>query len=231
MKKILSILLIVLAGSAFSQEIVFSEDVASDTVRPTRGPNLKKFMHPYIAIGFPFHTDEALDYTKAGASSVFDYGVRFKRKLNNTFAVGMDISMNWAAYKIKQKDGKSVPDSIRHDQEKFQVNSLTPAVYARINVGRRGNYIGNYLDLGAYGSWNFRRAHKTTDKNSQDELVKVMTTRLDYMEPLSYGVLARIGVNRYVLTARYRLSDLFTESSKLPELPRLSAGIEFGLFK
>jgi len=231
MKLLITLMLSFLILCGYAQEIVFSRDVKSDTLRPTKGPNLKYFTHPYIGLGFPFYTDEDVTYTKTGSSMIVDYGIRFKRRFNNTFAVGLDLSMNWAAYKIKQDEGKSFPDSAINKKEKFQVNSLTPAVYARINVGKRGNFVGNFMDLGAYGSWNWKKAHKTTNENNAGERVKVLTTGLTYMESLSYGLLARIGDNRFVLTARYRLSDLFKSSSDIPEVPRFSAGLEMGLFK
>ncbi|MBK7174625.1 MAG: outer membrane beta-barrel protein [Bacteroidales bacterium] len=231
MKQLILLCLVIISCTLTAQEVVFSKDVKSDTLRPTKGPNLKKFSHQYLGISFPTYTNEELNYTQPFSSMVVDYGIRYKRRLNNTFAMGMDLSVNWAGYRIKQKEGKSVPDSAINKKEKFQVNSLTPALYFRINVGRRGNVIGNYLDLGAYGSLNWKTAHKTTNKNENDEMVRVSTSRLSYMENYSYGVLARIGINRLAISARYRLSDLFIASSGFPELPRLTAGIEFGLFK
>ncbi|MBK7030814.1 MAG: outer membrane beta-barrel protein [Bacteroidales bacterium] len=218
MKQLILLCLVILACSLTAQEIVFSKDVKSDTLRPTKGPNLKKFSHQYLGFSFPVFTNEKLNYTKPFSSIAIDYGIRYKRRLNNTFAMGMDLSVNWAGYQIKQKEGKSVPDSAINKKEKFQVNSLTPALYFRINVGRRGNVIGNYLDLGAYGSFNWKTAYITTNKNDNDEIVKVSTSRLSYMENYSYGVLARIGINRLAISARYRLSNLFIASSGFPSL-------------
>ena len=67
--------------------------------------------------------------------------------------------------------------------------------------------------------------------NADNEKVKVSTTRLSYVENISYGFMARLGTNRYALTARYRTSDLFVTGYDLPELPRLVLGVELGLFK
>jgi hypothetical protein len=230
MKKFLTLLLICYCANAFSQKIVFSQDVKSDTVRPTKGPNLKNYTHSYLGIGFPVFTNEKLNYIKPGVSMIVDFGFRYKRRLNNTFAIGADLSVNWAAYKIKEGADKSVPDSTENDKEKFKINSLSPALYARINIGRRGNSIGNYIDLGGYGSWNWKKGYKTTNKNEDDEMVNVYLTRLTYIEPISYGLLARVAVSRYALTARYRLSNIFKDD-KYPELPRLSVGVEVGLLK
>jgi hypothetical protein len=231
MKKILLICMVLISMSAISQEILFSQDVKSDTVIPTKGPNLKNFVHPYFAFSFPFFTNEDVKFIKPWSSSIVDFGYRYKRKLSKNLAVGLDLSVNWASYKIKQEDGKFIPDSTKNDKEKLQVNSLSPAVYARINVGKRGNFIGNYLDLGGFFSWNWKTMHKTTNTDTDDQKVQVHVSNLQYMEKISYGVLARIGTNRYAFTARYRMSDLFTESFNKPELPRLSVGFEIGLLK
>lgn len=231
MKKLAIFLFLCISTAAFSQDIVFSQDVRSDTVRPTKGPNLKHFTHPYFRVGFPVPTGSESNYLKIGLSPVYDLGMRYKRRFNNFFAMGLDLSFNWAVYSIDQKEGKSVPDSLVNKKEKLMVNSLSPAAYLRFNVGRRGNFIGKYLDLGAFGSWNYKKAHLTVNKNEQEEMVRVMTTRLSYMESFSYGLLARVGSNRWALSARYRLNDLFTSSFNKPELPKVSLGFEIGLFK
>jgi hypothetical protein len=231
MKKILTILLLSFSIAAFSQEILLSQDVKADSLRPTRGPNLKNYTHGYIGIGFPLFTSEAVTYTKPGLSTTFDFGIRYKRKLSPNFAMGLDLGVNFSAYHIKQGEGKSVPDSVINDKEKFQIGTTVGSAFARINVGRRGNYIGNYLDLGAYGGWNMQKKHKTTNENEDGEKVKESTTRLTYIENFSYGLLGRIGIGRYALTSRYRLSDIFDASAEMPELPRLILGLEIGLFK
>jgi len=231
MKKLFTILLILLASRTFSQEILLEQNVLADSVKPGRGPNLKNFVHPYVGLGFPLYTSEEISYTKTGSSTRFDFGLRYKRKFCNTFAMGMDLGLNTTGYKIKQNDGKTMPDTLINKKEKFQLGTATVAVFARINVGRRGNYIGNYLDIGAYGSWNMAKKHKTTNKNGEGEKIRVLTTRLTYFEEYSYGLLGRIGTNRYALTASYRLSDIFKSSYTMPELPRLIVGVEVGLFK
>ena len=230
MKTLLFILFLCISACAYPQKIVLSQDIKSDTIRPANGPNLKNYKHMYLGIGFPVFTNEELNYTKPGTSMTVDFGFRYKRRLNNSFSILADLSANWAAYKIKQEKGKAIPDTTINDKAKFKVNSLSPSVYARINVGRRGNYIGNYLDLGVYGSWNWKKSYKTVNKIENSQVEHKEINRLSYVEPLTYGCMARIGVNRYAITARYRISDLFKENN-YAELPRLSLGIEIGLLK
>jgi len=231
MKKIFTIIFLSISLVAFSQDILLQQNVKADTIRPTRGPNLKNFTQSYVGLGFPLYTSEAINYTRPGASSDFDLGLRYKRRITNFLAFGIDLGINATSYKLKQEEPKTVPDTVLNDKEKFQITTLASSVFVRINVGRRGNYIGNYLDLGAYGGWNFQKKHKTTNGNEAGEKVRESTTQLKYVENFSYGLSGRIGTSRYAVTARYRLSDIFKSSYGIPELPRLIVGVEVGLFK
>jgi hypothetical protein len=230
MKGIFIILMLSISTLAFSQEILLQQNVKADTLKPTHGANLKHFFQGYIGLGFPINTNENAPYTQFGTSTAVDFGIRYKRKLAEHFAIGMDFGANLAAYKIKQDNGKSVPDTVINNKEKFQINSLTSSVYTRINVGRRGNHIGNYLDLGIYGGWNCIKKHKSINDNAEGEKVKVITSQLKYIDNFSCGLLARLGVSRWSLTAGYRLSDLFNSSYAMPELPRLIVGVEIGIY-
>ena len=231
MKNILIAILVLLSFAAFSQDILLQQNVKSDTVRPAYGPNLRNFIHGYVGLGFPFYTTEEVNYTKPGASSNFNFGIRYKRKFTNYLATGLDLGISSTSYKIKQNETKTVPDININDKEKIQVNLVESSAWLRINMGRRGNFIGNFLDLGGFGGWNFQKKHKTINTNAEDEKVKVSTSKLKYVENFSYGFIARVGASRYALTAQYRLSDLFKSSYAMPELPRLIIGFELGLFR
>lgn len=231
MKNKLVLLLVILATKAFSQDILLQQDVKKDSLRPVYGPNLKNFFHGYVGLGFPIFTNEAANFTKPMASTSFDFGLRYKRKITPHLATGFDLGITSTAYRIKQNDSKTVPDNVINDKEKIQISTLESSLWLRINVGRRGNFIGNYLDLGGYGGWNFQKKHKTTNTNADDEKVKITTSKLKYVDNFSGGLLARLGVGRYALTARYRFTDLFKTAYNMPELPRLIVGVEVGLFR
>ena len=231
MKISVFLLLLTLPFQVFTQEILLEEDVKADTVIPTKGPNLKHYTHLYAGVGFPVFTNEAVAFTKPGYSSTFDVGIRYKRKLNNNLALGLDLGAGFNEYVLKQYKDKFVPDTVQNKKEKFRINTLSGSAFVRINVGKRGNSIGNYIDLGAFAGWNLVRKHKTINDNEAGERVKVITSGLKYVEVFAYGLQSRIGFNRYAVTARCRLSDIFTASSAFPELPRLIVGVEVGLFK
>lgn len=231
MKQLLTIIFIAFSLGAFSQDILLQQNVKADTVRPVWGPNLTNFTYGYIGLGFPLNTSEPVNYTKPGLSSAFNIGMRYKRKLTNYLALGLDLGLSTTAYKIKQEEPKTFPNTTVNDKEKIQVSTLASSAFIRINVGRRGNYIGNYLDMGGYAGWNFQKKHKTTNKNEAGEKVRESTTQLKYIENFSYGLITRIGIGRFAIIASYRLSDIFKSSYAMPELPRLVVGAEMGLFK
>jgi Outer membrane protein beta-barrel domain len=231
MKRLFTLFFILYSLVAYSQDVLLEQNVDNLEAKPLYGPNLRHYVHGYIGLGFPVATSSDQNFIKPVASADFNFGLRYKRRFTNFLAMGFDLGVTSTAYKIKQEDSKKVPDAQVNDKEKIQVNALMGDVWFRINVGRRGNYIGNYLDIGAYGGWNFMKKHKTINTNADDEKVKVSTTRLSYVEDISYGFMARMGTNRYALTARYRSSDIFVTGYDLPELPRLVIGVELGLFK
>jgi hypothetical protein len=101
----------------------------------------------------------------------------------------------------------------------------------RFNYGRRGNIIGKFIDLCAYGDWTFSASNNTKDKRQNGNHVKTRITHLNYYNSTNYGVLARIGFNRYVFYGSYRLSNMFKSSANFPELPRITVGLQIGFHK
>jgi len=184
---------------------------------------------------------------KYGSSSDFVYGYRYKRKLSEFYAVGFDIFYHSTAFHLKQGPNKVLPNNILHDdkgeKEKLTFHNLSLGLYNRFNFGKRGNYIGNFIDLGARVDWAFSVVHFTKDRYeianiNNGGVEKTKTAGLVYTKPIYYNVFARFGFNKFVITASYRLSDLFKEDPELykgydkyPELPLLIVGVEIGLHK
>jgi len=78
----------------------------------------------------------------------------------------------------------------------------------------------------------FTKNHADPALNNGASMIRTNASKLDYTRNIQqYGVV-RFGWSHVVLSARYRISDLFNASQnihagiKLPELPRLSIGIE-----
>ncbi|NLF44128.1 MAG: hypothetical protein GX587_15660 [Bacteroidales bacterium] len=220
-----------IAFVAVSQEPELYRNVESDMAIPKTGPNRRHFNHLFLTYGFITGNPENIGAKIIhGKSGLFSIGDRYKLKFNNTFSMGADLYYQISTYHISQHDGKLVPDNIIHKKEKLKFHSLVLDIYQRVNVGRRGNHIGNYFDIGAFGGWNMGLRHITKDVTSDDITIYTERKGMKYREPLTYGVLARIGFNRFAINATYRLSDCFKENAQLPELPRVQIGLELGIF-
>ncbi len=232
MKKYLFFSFFVLFSIAgYSQTVLLHEEV-NDTVLGKHGQNLRNFSHFYIGLGFlagkPDSTGSDILY---GKSKNFILGYRYKFRICNFFAIGYDLDFNSYSYSLKQWAKKITPDSILHNKEKLTYNNLGISGYMRFNYGKRGNRIGNFIDLGGYGDWTFSAINFVKDKRSNGNIFKTSISHLNYYNPINYGALARIGFNRYVIYGYYRLSDIFKPSYKYPELPRLAVGLQIGLHK
>lgn len=232
------------AGSLQAQDVVIDEDVNADTLLASSGPNRANYFHWYATYGLVSMQPEA-----AGADIIFGYsyhvsfGLRYKRRLTNWLAIGSSLDFGTTSYRLKQDSSKVMPNAGLHDKEVVAFSDMVLAPYVRINIGRRGNTLGNYLDLIGWGGWNYASKHFTKDKlsianASGASLVETTEKRLVWSEPLNYGVGARIGIGRYAVYGKYRLSDRIiktvsanglTGSSIYPELPRLVVGFEMGL--
>ena len=215
---------------SIGQNILLKEDVNADTIPQTLGPNLKHFRHLYLGYNF------ALDDSKGKGATIdhfasFDYcvGFRYKRKISRHYAMGLDVYYHKTSYALKQDSTKMLPDKNLHHTERMIFNNFGLGYFNRINIGRSGNFMGRYLDLGFDVDWTYRLVHYTSDNAPNGNVIQTKIRGLNYYHSYNYGLYARFGYNRYVISAGYRLSDLFIKSANYPELPRLTAGVQLGL--
>jgi hypothetical protein len=241
-KIILFLICVIFSQSISSQTVLLEEKIgAYDFKPPSKGPNFRHFSHLYI--GFGFYIPDGKDYevkTKPGSTTSLEFGWRYKLKLTNWLAIGSGINYVNNIFDIKQIDNKIVPNNILHTKEKLRFNNAGSELYLRFNFGKRGNIVGRFVDFGAYGNWAFKVKHMFVDKAENQSVYgagsqRVILYNLNYIERFDYGLKTRIGFNRYVLTAFYRMSDLFTSDYKAEVgdyyLPKLSVGLELGLHK
>jgi hypothetical protein len=233
MKKLaLLIAIVALNLTLNAQTVVMKQNVLADSAKSHFGPNQRNYVNTFISFGFVLGPSEnagsAVNY---GISNHFDIGIRYKLKLCNHYALGTEVSYNMHSYNLKQEKEKTFPDTLVHKKESYTDNAFELGIFQRINYGRRGNYMGNYIDMGAYGSYVFSAVNFTKDKLDNGNVVRTKISHLNYYEPLGYGFFARLGFNRYVIYAKYRMTDVFVKSCSYPELPRFVAGIQIGLHK
>ena len=218
--------------SGNAQEVLLHEEVTADTVTPTFGPNYRNFLHSFMAYGTVLGGTEgpgtAIRY---GNSGDFLFVVRYKYRVTNFFSWGAEAYYRSLFYSIKQDSLKTFPDTLLNDKERLTFHNLSAGLFLRFNLEKkRGNRVGNFIDLGGYGEWTFRLTHFTRNKLPDGSTVRSNRTGLDYYHALNYGAMARLGFNRWIFFASWRFSDLFKESKNLAELPRLTVGVQIGFY-
>ncbi len=228
-KNLLFAALTLAALCAGAQSVVIAEDVNGTDDKADFGMNRKHYTHSFTAVQFVAGApDLAGAEIVYGRSRSLEYGYRYKRKLSETFSFGSELMLRRHGYHIKQTDEKLVPDSIIKDREKLVFLDAGLGVYKRINFGQRGNYIGRFIDLGAWASLIFHSRHVYFFEEDGVN-VRVRKSGITYPSPLNYGLLVRIGFNNIVIKGTYRMSDLFKESAAMPEFPRYGIGLEVGM--
>ncbi|MBC6607973.1 hypothetical protein H8B13_14195 [Hymenobacter sp. BT188] len=222
--------------AAQAQSVLLRGNVAADTLRSDTGPNRTFFSHFYLgyaAVVGKFDGPGAeLRYGRSGEMFV---GMRQKYRLSQTAAVGLDLRYARLVYHLAQNDQKFLPTPDQHQRETIALPQAQAEVYGRLNIGRRGNVVGRYLDLTGWGGWIISSAHHYVDKPGPNGagLIEVTERKLNYINRWSYGVGARLGSGRYAVVTRYRLADSFkdlADAPRYPEFPRLVIGLELGLF-
>jgi len=242
MKNIFLLIFSLFTINVFSQTVLLHEDVRKlDFQMPSGGPNYKHFHQLYLNYMFIIPMNDAMEVeTNDGKSGTFTVGWRYKRKLSEWYSIGTGLSYANSQYSIKQDEGKEIPNDILHKKEKLKYNNINLELYMRFNFGKRGNIIGKFIDLGAYGGYSVIVKHfyeDEADKNNPPYVgkIKVNEQDLNYVNHWNYGLVLRMGVNRWVLTGTYRLSDLLDADYKATVgayyFPRLAVGIEMGLHK
>jgi hypothetical protein len=229
--KILTIYLI-LAGFSFSSngQTPLLERTVQDYSKPgKKGPNLRFYNYEYLGLGFIIPLSDTTAKISVPGSFSINLGFRQKWKVANFFSLGIEENIALDRYSIKQTSAKVYPDTLHHKTEAMSFEKFGLGFYSRFNFGRRGNYIGKFLDIGIRGNWYAQSIHSTKDKiNNSRETHR--SKGMKYYEPLNYEVFCRLGWNRIALTGTYRMSKLMKSEYYVKELPPLTIGMEIGLY-
>ncbi len=220
------------ATIGWSQTILMEEDVNEDTLVANWGPNRANHMYGITGVGFvASETEGAGGDIKYGNSSQFIFGYVYKRKLAEWYSVGLGMGVTRTWYRLEQDSSKILPDTLLHDKERLVLDNFYGEVYNRLSFGKRGDYMGTYLDFGLYGSYKMGAKHTFRDEHhpplpSGATTTKVTNKGMDYLNTLNHGIMVRFGGEFFALYGRYRLSDVFNnKGAHYPELPRLIIGL------
>lgn len=216
----------------FSQEIVLDKNVDGQ-YHVTYGPNLRHFVQSYTGFGFIIpYSEEAGAGIVGGRSVEFITGTRYKLKILPFYSIGVDLSYRYMRYGISDEgivydDANPLTTASTVDKFLIGISSLGFEAFNRINVGRRGNILGNYIDIGLRWQWNYAGREKIKDTPDNVEgKIKTVRKGTGYIREFSKTAAFRVGYNKFILFGDYNLSGLFEPDWDLPELPPLSLGLQ-----
>ncbi len=225
-----ALLALLLAGpAARAQQVLLQTDVANDTIPNRTGPNRRYFGHLYVGYALAAGPS-ALGVRHGAASSELQLGGRLKRRFTSLFALNTDLRYAYLRYGLDPDIARPAPFGPRFDSQVLSYHQVQGEASLRLNPARRrGNTVGRYLDLLAYGGWAFTTNYATEGPGPSGGRLEVVAHRPDYLARWQGGVGARLGSNSLALVGRYRLSQALGGSG-LPEPPRWLLGLEVGWF-
>lgn len=203
-----------LAGTAgFCQEEILSRKVESMEEAQKDGPNSTYFSHFYLDFGLMADVTESDVSRLRATSAVAGVGWRNKLRLTRRLSLVGDLNYHRLGYKLKpsffmlQYSGSNDLDRQRIVQHTFGVDLL-----ARINHGRQGNHLGNFIDLGFWCRGVFltelRWMKQDTDDWRRENLFHTSDSYRNF-SPVQIGAKARLGFNWFSIWVDYRLTPLF----------------------
>ena len=92
--------------------------------------------------------------------------------------------------------------------------------------------VKTFLDVGAYGGYNFGLTHTFLDKNvlPNTKDTEVRSRGLEYANRIEYGAIARIGYKKLALYYKYRVSSFILSGYGYNDLPNMVVGLEADIF-
>jgi hypothetical protein len=235
-KLLTALLLLVLAAPAQS----INESVDTTQAIPKFGANRRFHRDAYLGLGVITGPQQAGAYTNWWSSSLA-FGLRGKLKLWSWESLVLDLGYRYDRFSLNQKKVKRLPvDQLAHQRERISVHNLSTTFCNRISLGKHGDVLGRFLDVGIYGDLVFRTTNVYLDQyyDSNSEManrfrIKSRLSRLPYIQPANYGLVVRLGSNNSSFFGMWRMNDLVKDSAdrNYPDLPRLVVGIQISGFR
>jgi hypothetical protein len=216
---------------AEAQTMLLHVDRAVDSLPQRHGQNLPRFSQLYAQGGFVAGPDEAGARIKYGNSMDFAIGFRTKYKLSGFYSLGWELELRGILYRLVQDSGKVVPNTLLNERELLSVSVVQVGIYQRFNFDpKRGNHMGTYLDLGASAGYQVMQ-NILRNKLPDGSVANSSITKVPYDNNLSLRLNVRLGHGHAALYGSWVLTDQFKSSYGFPELPRLTVGLELGLYQ
>ncbi|NML64200.1 hypothetical protein HHL22_03180 [Hymenobacter sp. RP-2-7] len=212
---------------AQAQQVLLQTNVATDTIAPRTGPNRPWFGHVYLGYA-PAVGASALGVKYGFGSAETLVGGRLKRRLTGGLALCADLRYGYLRYQLNPDANHPAP--FRTDPEADQHLAYHQAqgeLSLRLNPERRrGNVLGRYLDVLAYGGYALGTTYAAEQPAPGGGQQEVVVHQPPYLARWLGGVGVRVGSNSLALVGRYRLNDALRSPAFPAEPPRFTVGVE-----
>ncbi|WP_258540894.1 PorT family protein [Parvicella tangerina] len=236
-------MLLIAGGGGYTQTIILKQSVPESLEDDDDdfGPNRKFFSHPYTGIGFVVggydHESDTLPPVKFGNSFSFVTGTRYYRNYNPFIARVLDYEIGYEQHSLnfsKDHDIGIPVDNADIKKAKYWLVKVGLAWSYQFNFKvKRGNQLGTYLSIGAYGDYllfrRFTASYESRQSNYADN-IKIALSKIDFFNKWDYGALVRFGKTNWSLFAKYRYANYFNDKASensIKELPRFIVGLNF----
>ena len=229
---VLCVFALFLIGTTYAQDVIFEEYVVPDRYG-NYGANMQHFAHLYYSSALPVATQT--NEVTTGNCTFTHIGLRYKLKLNATFAIGSDIALGTFNYSPNPAN-YVLPSEITGNVKTWSIVALdaSSGLFLRTNIGKRGNTIGYFIDIYAHlnkalsASERIKYEYLSDDGVNRNEMIR--NAGLAYFNSVIPVMGIRVGLNRVAVTADYRHTNYFSDSSGIV-LPKWSFGLQVGIHK
>ena len=228
------ILLLTISYCIDAQKILMEDTVEDTIVVPEKGPNSKKFSHFYYSIGNFIPVNTGGFNTQIFGSVCNEIGWRYKRKINEILSFGYSFSVSMKDYSLKQDSAKIFPTTTLFDKEKIRIDALNLELYQRFNTGKRGDYMGYFVDIGISGGWNYFSKHISKEvslNTDQGKKLKNIYIRPPYISDFNLNLIFRLGINNLVLWGSLPVSRFIDLEHYPDNINGFWLGLQIGLHK
>lgn len=229
--KSIALTLAIMAGMSMgsqAQSVLLEQDVNQDTIIPSKGANRTFFTSSYFAVGsiLGSSTGDSSLAMATGKSWELKYGISYKIRACNYYGVVFNFDYGRQAFYQEPVDPQN-------KYEKYILNNAGLGLMNRFNFGKRGNRVGNYLELGASGQYAFMVRKKVlTQKDDKDAVYKSLKATFNdphEINKLNYYADARLGFGHYVVYGRYLLSDILNDKANGAQFPAITVGFMYDI--
>ena len=224
-------LLSIITVNISAQQLIFEKQLNKMPDHPNFGPNRKHFYHAFCSSSITLPTtSQSTIKTDQPLTGQISLGFRYKLKLAKPLAIVSECGINRNFFRIDQSADKNFPDTLIHNSQSIKTMGPFGGLFVRIRFGQRGDYLGQYVDLGLSAQVSILNHLVTKDVSNSGDPKSYLTekttiTEFKNINPLASKASVRFGFDRFSLIASYRFSRLLNASS-VKDLPDFEIGFE-----